>query len=321
MAVTALLLPVVLTTELVDRLVDEDGRYLGEHGVAASSGEQVRCPYEGSRAGRPMNQSALRQLAARFDETRAVFGAAHDLVNAPLVRAEACFVLPLLVAQPVPGAISVASKAAKGLRPVLRGLLVERALDADEAPLTPEGILDHAESTGAMVGSNEACAAPPAMIVDAIIVLLHGRGENQRGSLETIAGMPAVDAMMWRQIATARALFEVTRVVAWAARWWLRPVSTRERRSGSMLPIHGVSVNDRLRALHKRDRTDVVMRLRPLVDESVIAAIRGEDLDGVEQALLAAAQSAEDIQRQLLGLPALHLTDEVVTALLGARPP
>lgn len=311
----------VLATDIVDRLVDEDGRYLGEHSVAASISEQVRCPYEGSRAGLPMNQSALRQLAARFKDSRAVFGAAYDLVQAPLVRAEACFVLPLLVAQPVPGAISVASKAAKGLRPVLRALVVERALNADGTPLTPEGVLEHAEITGAMVGNHEACAAPPAMIVDAVTVLLHGRGDNQRGSLETIAGMSAVDAMMWRQIAKARTLFEVTRVVAWAARWWLRPGSSRERRSGPPLPLHGVSVNDRLRALAKRDRVDVVMRLRPFVDDQVIQAIGGDDLDGVEQALLAAAQSAEDIQRRLLGLPALHLTDEVVAALLGARPP
>lgn len=262
-----------------------------------------------------MNQIALRQLAARFAPACAVFGAAHELVRSPLVCAEACFVLPLLVAQPVPGAIAVASKAAKGLRPVLRGLLVERALDDDEGALTAQRILDYAESTGALVGSAEACAAPPAVIIDAVIALLHGSGA-------ATPVPPAVDVIMWREIATARARLDVTRVVAWAARWWLRGVPARERKpSRSTLPLHPGSVDDRLRALHKDARTDVVARLRPLVDELLIAAIRGDDLDSVEQALLFAAQSAEDIQRRLLGLPRMRLRANVVTAMLGPRPP
>ena len=307
--------PLVLTPDLIGHLVDEDGRPLGEHAVAPSSAEQVRCPYEGSRAGLLINQSALRQLAARFEAARAVFGAAHDLVTLPLVRAEACFVLPLLVAQPVPGAIAVASKAAKGLRPVLRGLLLERALDDDDGALTPQRILDYAELTGALVGGAEACAAPPAMIIGAVSALLHGCGGAQPAT-------PAVDVIMWREIATARTRLEVTRVVAWAARWWLRAVPARARTPArSTLPLHGPSVDDRLRALPKDARTDVVMRLRPLVDEMMIAAIRSNDLDGAEQALLAAAQSAEDIQRRLLGFPRMHLGANIVTALLGRRPP
>jgi hypothetical protein len=260
-------------------LLDDDGRPLGEHAERPEKSEQAQCPYAGSRAraGRPMNTAALGQLRRHFSDALLVLGAAHDFDASapPLVAVEACLALPFYVARNgvVPTAVAVAWKAAKGLRPVLRSMHLARALSLDDAVITAAEVVDEADNSGALVGNREVCAAPPAMLLAAVGALLMGGQEPPRFN---------VDPEVWKRLAWANASREVSRVVAEAARWWIGaralPVATSApSRPSAPLRMVPLSVDDRLRGLEPAARAGALERLRPLVDEALIAAALGDD--------------------------------------------
>ena len=270
----------------LEALLDDDGRPLGEHAQRPDASEQAPCPYAGSRAraGKPMNAAALSQTRRHFPAALVILGAAHDLdVSAPpLVAVEACLALPLLVARDgvVSSAVAVAWKAAKGLRPVLRSLHVARAFARNDDAVTAAHVLAEAEASGALVGDREVCAGPPAMLQAAVDALLSGA----QGPLPF-----SVDREAWRRLACRHARREVARVVAEAARWWIGaagPSSSSSSPSSSLpspssppsLRMVALSVDDRLRGLEPAARAAALARLRPLVDDALMAAALGGDL-------------------------------------------
>ena len=308
--------PLVFAPELLDPLLDEDGRCLGEHATRVDASEQAACPYAGSRAyaGRPMNTAALRQMGMRWHEGLAVLSAAHalDETAPPLVAVEACLVLPLWFARApcVPGPVAVAYKAAKGLRPVLRELWLERAL-TDCASVTPESVLECAESSGALVGTVEVCAAPPALIVEVAQTLQVGG---------PTPWPLAVDRGVWRRLAWARPRFELTRTLVWASRWWHRVSVDRSRAPAAhSLPIMGPSIDDRWCALAPEARALAASRLAPFVSDLAVSAALSGDLEGAHGELLAAAQAVEDATREVLGMAPRVLPADSASALLSGR--
>lgn len=128
----------LLGYETNDRL-DGDGRPLGEISSPLydpQRTEVVACPYADGRRGRPMNLSALRQLAEPWP---AILATVRHLAGpAPTVHrvwwtSLAGTAAPLLVDGPVPVAISALYKAALGLSQVTSSLL----LAADGVADTP----------------------------------------------------------------------------------------------------------------------------------------------------------------------------------------
>lgn len=176
----------------LDDLLDDDGRPLGERRATSPAKTGVpfvlkACPYDDARLGRPMNASALAQVtrntAAVLDEL-ASFRAAADL-DAPrwedvltavlhLLGAPATFLLRTDGASTVPTKLAAAHKLGAGYFGVVRAIVSEAAR-GHVLPVTPEALLEHAHRTHALLGASEVCAGPPAMLLHATHVLLHGR--------------------------------------------------------------------------------------------------------------------------------------------------
>ncbi|MGN6109898.1 MAG: hypothetical protein ACTHU0_32625 [Kofleriaceae bacterium] len=148
------------------------------------------CLYAGSRRGRPMNVSALKQTGARWDDllgalaalrtayTRARGGdlARLDLLDvwriSQLGSALPWFFLLRDAAGRTPAWAAALSKATLGTGILAQRLFVEALAAREVPPLTPAALLEGAEWTGTLVSDAEACAAPEKMILHFLDVLV-----------------------------------------------------------------------------------------------------------------------------------------------------
>jgi hypothetical protein len=152
------------------------------------------CPYSGSRNGKPMNASALRQMGAHWDEACALLAslrAAHDraLGHAPGVTQPALMdvwrVSQLGSAMPwwhlfhdgaLPAHVAALSKATLGQGIWAQRVLVRTMTDpAWSLPaLTPDALLDLVEGSGTLVGATEVCSGGDKMLLRFFEVLVAG---------------------------------------------------------------------------------------------------------------------------------------------------
>lgn len=176
-----------------------EGRTPPEH-LRADDIEYKVCPYTGSRSGKPMNASALRQMGAHWDEacaTLAGLRAAHDRVlgvTAPGLMdiwrvSQLGSALPwwhLFREGAVPAHVAALSKATLGQGIWAQRVLVKMLTDRWSPPaLTPETILELAELSGTLVGETEVCSGGDKMLLRFFDVLV---GEN--------AAAPASDELL-----------------------------------------------------------------------------------------------------------------------------
>ena len=163
--------------------------------------EYKTCPYSGSRHGKPMNASALRQMGAHWDEactTLASLRAAHDRVlgvTRPGLMdiwrvSQLGSSLPwfhLFRDGRVPAHVAALSKATLGqgiwAQRVLARTLTDPSWQLPE--LTSQSILELAEASGTLVGESEVCSGGDKMLLQFFDVLV---GENKAA--------PAVDDML-----------------------------------------------------------------------------------------------------------------------------
>jgi hypothetical protein len=149
--------------------LDVDGRPLGEIAsrLYPSDTIEVVCPYSGARRGKPMNESARRQVVAHRDAGLATLaGALSDTATgADLLRVcTAMIVAPLHHERPTPAAVASAYKTNLGFQQTLLSL----CLDTPEVATTPVRDLPDAatllaalEAGNWLVGQRQACAGSP----------------------------------------------------------------------------------------------------------------------------------------------------------------
>jgi hypothetical protein len=187
----------------VIRFRDRDGRPLGEGKLstllAGVPMVLTRCPYPGSRYAhaQPMNLSALQQIRAHWDECRTLLAWAHRIQNRSRGANHATLSdvwRTARLAQSLPGwlllrrhdpvadgalppAVAGAFKIVIGFTHALQRLHLDAALteryDAQE-PIVAETLLDRIEEHGLLIGPTQVCAAPHAMIREAITLLING---------------------------------------------------------------------------------------------------------------------------------------------------
>lgn len=158
-------------------LVDEDGRPVGEIGArwwSSAETELVACPYADARHGRPMNQSALRQLGRVWDEVRTTVAAMSAVASEPGTVAGAWqtalagTAIPTSFASERPGvrvprALSALCKTSLGFSQLLTALLLSADGVADQrlADLgTSRDFLGLLDREGWLVGDEQVCAGP-----------------------------------------------------------------------------------------------------------------------------------------------------------------
>jgi len=162
--------------------------------------EYKTCPYSGSRNGKPMNASALRQMGAHWDEACGVLAslrAAHDRVlgvTQPGLM-DVWRVSQLGSALPwwylfrdgsVPAHVAALSKATLGQGIWAQRCLVKSMSEGWSAPaLTPDVMLELAEASGTLVGETEVCSGGDKMLLRFFDVLV---GDN--------AAQPASDELL-----------------------------------------------------------------------------------------------------------------------------
>jgi hypothetical protein len=149
--------------------------------------EYKTCPYSGSRNGKPMNASALRQMGAHWDEacaTLASLRAAHDRVlgvTQPGLMdiwrtSQLGSALPWwhhFRGEVVPAHIAALSKATLGQGIWAQRVLCKTMTDAWSPPaLTPESMLELAEASGTLVGETEVCSGGDKMLLRFFDVLV-----------------------------------------------------------------------------------------------------------------------------------------------------
>ena len=205
-------------------LRDRDGRPACAEGFLSDAAfarlvEQRRCPYSGSRLGRPMNFSALRQISAFWEP---ILGAL-TLLRSRLAAASSGEALCLWdlrrasvagVALPgyvfyradaplsdgeLPPPLGATSKILFDVVTVIDGLAEQwigsgaspwRMLEPADATL----VLDAAEASGAFIGPRGVCAAPPRLIREALDALSRPRPESAARAEEIAAEIGDVDA-------------------------------------------------------------------------------------------------------------------------------
>lgn len=149
--------------------------------------EYKPCPYAGSRHGKPMNASALRQMGAHWDEACGVLGslrAAHDRVLG-VTRPDLMDIwrvsqlgsaLPwwhLFRDGAVPAHVAALSKATLGQGIWAQRLLVRGIAEGwSSPPLTPDVMLHLAEASGTLVGETEVCSGGEKMLLRFFEVLV-----------------------------------------------------------------------------------------------------------------------------------------------------
>ena len=175
----------------LDSTIDDEGRPLGERRAPSDAkvGVQIvlkQCPYEDERLGKPMNVSALAQIARHFDGVLADLGAfASRRRGAPGWMALLPAIMDQLAAPATwmlragPGTTTVPAKHAAGHKlaagffGVLRSLIELEALGV-ERPISVPDFVGFVHERGVLVGASESCAGPPNMIQEATQALLHG---------------------------------------------------------------------------------------------------------------------------------------------------
>jgi hypothetical protein len=153
--------------------------------------EYKACPYSGTRSGKPMNASALRQMGAHWDAACATLGslrAAHDRVlgvTAPGLMdiwrvSQLGSALPwwhLFREGAVPAHVAALSKATLGQGIWAQRVLVKMLTDRWSPPaLTPETILELAELSGTLVGETEVCSGGDKMLLRFFDMLVGANG-------------------------------------------------------------------------------------------------------------------------------------------------
>jgi len=266
---------------------DTDGRPLAEGAApqrVQAPTEIVACPFDGDRAGRPMNLSAWRQVARGFDhalaELCAVSGptASDAWLATSRVRWR-----PLVHDEPVPVAVAVGYKLALGLqRPLTSWLLL--APGAADRPLAelvaPDDLLGRLDEEGWLVGARQACPAPPARIVEAWRALA---GVTERCAPAPLGGgiEGAIDVVVgaWALLGAAREVVRQGRLAELPSDW----------RIGTPPPPSGPEV---LRLLLRPGPTALVRevpRFEPRWARHVFC--RGAVPDAVEEAVRAASEA------------------------------
>lgn len=170
-------------------LLDIDGRPCGEIAsahYAQVATDTVACPHAGSRKGRPMNASALRQVTAAWPAVlagTAAWAGLQGTVHAAFRASIAAIAAPLVfhhrhAGTAVPRAVSAMFKSHLGFSQVLCALLLADDGVAD-TPLTDlgdtEAFLAYLEDQQWLLGQAQVCAGSAAMIA-AVFDALCGRG-------------------------------------------------------------------------------------------------------------------------------------------------
>lgn len=142
--------------------------------------EYKTCPYSGSRLGKPMNASALRQAGVHWDEVLEALAwlrSAHDKalgVTTPTIwdiwrTSQLGSALPwffILRDEPVPGYAAALSKMTLGMGIWAQRMFVKSLTEAwTPGHLTAERILELAEASGTLVGETEVCSGGDKMLL------------------------------------------------------------------------------------------------------------------------------------------------------------
>jgi len=157
-----------------------EGRTPAEY-LAPGDIDYKPCAYPGSRAGRPMNVSALRQAAAHWDEildaqallrvayTQARGAYAPDVMDLWRVS-QLGSALPwffILRGAVTPAFAAALSKVTLGMGILAQRLLAQTLAERWVAPaLSARTLLELAESTQTLIGPSEVCSAPERMLED-----------------------------------------------------------------------------------------------------------------------------------------------------------
>ncbi len=164
--------------DVEDRPIRE-GRTPAEH-LRAGDIDYKTCPYSGSRTGKPMNVSALRQTSAHWDELLDTLGFLRAGYATALGRyagdpldiwrvSQLGSALPwfyLLRGQPVPAHVAALAKATLGMGIWANTTLVRMISDGwTPGELTSPTLLELAERSGTLVGLTEVCSAPDKMLL------------------------------------------------------------------------------------------------------------------------------------------------------------
>lgn len=184
---------------------DRDGRPLGESRAPASARADValavkRCPYAGSRRGKPMNGSALAQVKKELPRAKALLARLRAFhlakTGGPLDATALWHVGELAVALPAylalrreapvaDGALDPAfaalAKAMAGVNLTLQHVALASLLPGAPEVFSPASLVSLAEAHGHLVGEAEVCAAPSALIEGVLEVLIDGGSEGAAG--------------------------------------------------------------------------------------------------------------------------------------------
>jgi len=182
--------------------------------------EYRTCPYAGSRLGKPMNVSALKQMGARWDEivgalaflraayTKARGAYAPDVLDVWRVS-QLGSALPWLHILRAPDARAPAYAAALSKVTLGTGILAQRLLvemlSSQVIPvMTAEALLEAAERTGTMLAETEVCSASEKMIVRFLEVLVEpGRAfaDASAGASAAVSAVSAVSGIIAQRAA------------------------------------------------------------------------------------------------------------------------
>jgi hypothetical protein len=190
----------------LNNVQDTSGRPLGELRASLKTRKHVAmhtkvCPYTGSRQGRPMNVSALKQVRDHWDESLEILSYWHGtaLKSRGMLQPQAWYDLlypitmalisPVVVVcrrehgddRPCPQMATV-YKIAAGLHRVVWDLVLLEANPTPQWPVPPlscEGLLNFAETQGYMVADGEACAATDKQLLEVTHLLLGTGGSTQ----------------------------------------------------------------------------------------------------------------------------------------------
>jgi|GEM_PF-4430035 len=186
---------------------DAEGRLLAERGASDLGGasfDMRRCPYRDARFGGEMNVDALRQMRTHWHESlaairvlerdnRCLYGDA----TAPLTRLrrltrvlgslpEFLVLFHGTATGAVPPLAAVLYKLARGLNTVTDHLTYH-ARDLPE--IAPEPLWEYLERHRLLIGRDEVCAGPKALIVDALAALT-GQPGGDAGTENSVTSRP-----------------------------------------------------------------------------------------------------------------------------------
>lgn len=215
-----------LLTGNVENLKDEDGRPVGEVRASAAAREGVhtelkRCPYPGTRKNHacPMNVSALQQTArdwpqilGALDFVRTVYRRRHPAAAPNLVEYwRLVSAMSLLVAfvhfraeDPIadgrlPAFGASINKMVGGIMGVCSKLALQEMSEGRpvaDVTVTPQLLLEAAETTDSLIGSTEVCAGPTSMLAEILDVLSNGSADASVDRTKIRAILPDPSAFL-----------------------------------------------------------------------------------------------------------------------------